>query len=232
MAMGDVAIPDYDGLVVERSSIQALWPKYEWKYDWRIVWLKIKSKLSKADPPMSEPPKETAIPTEQPTVAPETTATEPTLAATTPETTTAISIQVTSSAPENWENLFAIGDDGRSVWLRFLPDTKHYRADTLVLIVYGQKVLLDVPRIRIGAAHAAVDKTVQNAPNQPKTNNGFLATIMVMQQLQAAANLDWVDECVPRYLERVGLSQGGLYQLTEAGEHHAIGMAYDLIRRA
>jgi hypothetical protein len=143
-----------------------------------------------------------------------------------------IEISVTQYAPENWDRLFAIGDDGQSVWLKFLPDTKHYRADTLVLVVYGQKVLRDVHRIKVEAAHSAVEKTVSNAPNQPRTSNTLWAAMIGMQQLGASVNRDWVDECVPLHLERVGLSQGGFYQLTQDGERHAANLAYDLIRRA
>jgi hypothetical protein len=99
-------------------------------------------------------------------------------------------------------------------------------------VVYGQKILRDVSRIEIEAAHAAVEKTVYNAPNRQAVSSGFMSTIMALGQLQAAVNRDWVDQCVPMYLERVGLSKGGFYQLTDDGNRRASGLAYDLIRRA
>ena len=45
LAMGDVTIPDYDGLIIERESVEALWPRYEWKYIWRTLLLSAKAKL-------------------------------------------------------------------------------------------------------------------------------------------------------------------------------------------
>jgi hypothetical protein len=38
--------------------------------------------------------------------------------------------------PQNWERLFLISEDRSSVLLRFLPDTKKYKADALLLIIY------------------------------------------------------------------------------------------------
>jgi hypothetical protein len=236
-----IEIPEYDDAIVERARIEALWCRRDWRYDWPTFQLNLRSawkRMTDKKPNVVESQQSTQPEAPTPASVP----TTPVVAEagigaeTTVETTVSASanaeITVTPAAPDNWDQLFAIGDDGRSVWLKFLPDTKHYRADTLVLIVYGQKVLRNVRRIRVEAAHAAVDKTVHNAPNMPRTSNAFLASILVMQQLKAAANLDWIDDCVPQYLERVGLSRGGFYQLTQDGERHAATLAYDLIRRA
>jgi hypothetical protein len=237
----DVAIPEYDSFIVESTRVRALWRRQDWRYDLPALRLKFRSMLRRMkDQKSNEPQKATGeAPAGPPPAAPVThhvVAEAGIGIETTVETTVSaganVEITVTAAAPENWERLFAIGDDGRSVWLRFLPDTKNYRADTLLLIVYGQKVLRDVSRVRIDAAHAAVEKTVSNAPNRFNTTSGFLTAMMLIGQMQAAANLDWVDKCVPEYLERVGLSQGGFYQLTADGKSRAAGLAYDLIRRA
>jgi hypothetical protein len=236
----EIQIPEYDAAIVERTRVEALWRRRDWRYDLPALRLKFRSMWKRMkDQKSNEPQKATE---EAPAGPPAVPVTHHVVSETgmgletTVETTISAGanaeITVTAAAPDNWEQLFAIGDDGRSVWLKFLPDTKHYRADALLVIVYGQKVLLGTPRIRIEAAHAAVDKTVQNAPNRPRTSNAFLASVLVMRQLTEAANLDWIDECVPQYLERVGLSRGGFYQLTQDGERRAAGLAYDLIRRA
>jgi hypothetical protein len=225
----NVSISEYDDVWTEKRRIEVLWRRRDWQYDWPRLQLNIRSAWKR----MKDAPKPPAVETSQASEAPRAIETSATFAGSgTVQAESSIKISVTPLAPENWERLFVIGDDGRSVWLRFLPDTKHYRADTLVLIVFGQKVLRDVSRLGVEAAHAAVEKTVHNAPNQPKTNIGLIATMIAMQQLGAAINRDWVDECVPLYMQRVGLSQGGFYQLTESGESHAAALAYDLIQRA
>jgi hypothetical protein len=229
MPATNVEIPEYDAAIVEKTRIETLWRQRDWRYDWP----RLRLNLSSAWKRMKDSPKPPAVETSQGSEVPRAAEASATLAgSTTLQAETTIEISVTPLAPENWKRLFVIGDDGRSVWLRFLPDTKHYRADTLLLVVYRQKILRDVPRVRIEAAHAAVEKTVHNAPNQPKTSSGLFASMIVMQHLGAAVNRDWVDECVPFYMQRVGLSQGGFYQLTERGESHAAALVYDLIQRA
>jgi hypothetical protein len=234
-----IAIPEYDHWLVELRAVESLWPRRDWRCDWQTFRLNLRSALNRMtdQKPKVEETQQAEIPTQQSEATaamPEPPKTHSVVASTAigvaTSVTTKIEFAVTPLAPENWEQLFVIGDDGRSVWLKFLPDTKHYRADTLLLIVYGQKVLRDVPRVKVEAAHAAVEKTIQNAPNQPRVG-GFLASVM-MQQFTTAVNRDWVDEYVPSYLERVGLSQGGFYQLTDQGLSHAAALAYDLIRRA
>jgi hypothetical protein len=204
----EIKIPDYDNFILERAAVEALWPRHEWKYYWLTLILKIKAALKRKPRHMPEvEKKEDIIPV---TIEPEVVAALPIETIPPPAPVSApVAITPSPAAPEGWEKLFAVGDDGKSIWLRFLPDTKQYRGDALVLIVYGHKVLRDVTRITVPGAHAAVQKTIDNAPNQPKTTNGFLAAMIAMQRFQSEANIDWVDECVPRYLERVGLSQGG-----------------------
>jgi hypothetical protein len=235
----EVPIPEYDSFIVESARVRALWRRRDWRYDLPALRLKFRSMWRRMkDQKSNEPQKATEEAPAGPSPAAPVTHQVVTEWGVAIESTSnlmasaELKIAVTAAAPENWEQLFAVGDDGRSVWLRFLPDTKNYRADTLLLIVYGQKVLRNVSRVRIDAAHAAVEKTVSNAPNRLNTTSGFLTAMMLLGQMQAAANLDWVDKCVPEYLERVGLSKGGFYQLTADGESRAAGLAYDLIRRA
>jgi hypothetical protein len=230
---GNIAIPDYDNFIVERAAVEALWPRYQWRYYWPTVVLKVKAALKRKPTPMPEPDNKQELVQVQVFDASSIVEATPVVKQEEPEPAAETTpITPTAAAPKYWERLFAVGDDGRSIWLHFMPDTKQDRADALLLIVYGQKVLCGVSRIRIPSAHAAVDKTVSNAPNRFRTSNTIMASLAALSQLQQTVNRDWVDECVPIYLERVGLSQGGFYQLTEEGERRAATLAYDLIRRA
>lgn len=141
-------------------------------------------------------------------------------------------IEVSSDAPENWERLFSIEVDPekntRSLRLNFLPDTKKYKADTLLLVVYGYKVLLDLPKVSVRHAHWLVSYTVNSAPNKPTGGMAWLlGPLSSMHETD-----DYADEYLRSYLERIDLSQGGRYRLTEDGERQARALAYDLIRRA
>src|ERR1700676_885987 len=228
LAMGDVTIPDYDGLIIERESVEALWPRYEWKYIWRTLLLSAKAKLKGTSLQMPELDKKeetTPTPAEPEAIAARTVETIPAIVL----VPAPVVITPSPDAPEGWEKLFAVGDDGRSVWLRFLPDKKSPKADALLLIVYGHKVLLGESRVNMRSAHAAVRKTVDNAPNNYSTSSawsGLIATMVALQQ----ENNDYANEYVGSYLERVGLAQGGMYQLTDFGMQEAIPLARDLIR--
>jgi hypothetical protein len=228
-AGADVSISEYDDVLVEKRRVEILWPRRDWQCDWLTLRLNLRSvwKRMKDQKPIVDQPQAAETPAASPSPSEEVRAPA---AEAQPEP--APNITVTPQAPKDWEQLFVIGDDGKSVWLRFLPDTKSYRADTLVLIVYGHKVLRGVTRIRMGGAHAAVQKTIDNAPHRPTDSNWLSLALGSLQRLQADLNLNYVDECVPLYLERVALSQGGMYQLTKEGETHAATLAYDLIRRA
>lgn len=134
----------------------------------------------------------------------------------------------TPKPPPNWNRLFAIADDKKSVWLQFLPDNKNYKSDTLLLIIYGHKVLLGNTRVHVNAAHIAVSKTISNAPNKPnRTFNQW-----ILGPMAALQDEDYFADQVGSYLKRVALSQGGMYELTPDGEVRARSIAYDLISRA
>ncbi|NVN84635.1 MAG: hypothetical protein HXX15_00990 [Rhodopseudomonas sp.] len=222
------SIPAYDDLLVERDQIEALWPRHDWKLTWITFRLKLAAKLKSASIHMSEVEKK-----EQTAPEPETT-----VAASAAEIVhilapAPVSITPSPDAPEGWERLFAIGDEGKSVWLKFLPDKKSPKAETLVLIVYGYKILLGQECVRERVAYAAVHKTYDNAPNKPHHPlSGILAAVAAMNMQLQEQKEDFAEECVGSYLERVGLSQGGMYTLTKFGLSHAISLANDLIRRA
>ena len=225
--LAGVPIPDYDDFLVERNSIEALWPKYEWKYTWHTIFSSFKSKqknLSLHMPELEKQEVPAPTPSELEVIAAPVVETVQVPAPTV--------IVPSSDAPEGWENLFAIGDDGRSIWLRFLPDTNDEKGDALLLIIYGYKVILNRSRVGINAAHAAVQKTVSVSPS--KTYKGGLAAILGSSSWFTGTILgteDYATKLGGSY-RRVGLSQGGMYELTEYGEREALGLANDLISRA
>lgn len=217
----DVSISEYDDVLVERRRIEFLWPRRDWRCGWltfrlnlRAVWKRMKDdpKTSTNQPEAVPLPPAQDIQTASPELG-------------TPE------IAVTSQAPPDWERLFVIGDDGRSVWLRFLPDTKNEKADTLLLIVYGHKVLLGNNRVGIHSAYAAVQKTVSVSPSKSYAALGALARMNLFSGT-VLDNEDYAAKHLGSSLMRVGLSQGGMYELTEYGERTATGLANDLISRA
>jgi hypothetical protein len=227
---GDIAIPDYDNFIVERTAVEALWPRYQWKYYWPIPILKIKAALKRKPRPMPEIDKKEETPP---------TPTEPKVIATPvaeiipvpiPAPVTVV-ITPSPDAPDGWENLFVIGDDGRSIWLHFLPDTKDEKGDALLLIIYGHKVLLNRNRVNVHSAHAAVQKTVSVSPSKSyKGVNAFLRASWFTGTILDTE--DYASKHIGTSFRRVGLSQGGMYELTEYGEREATGLAHDLIRRA
>ncbi len=131
--------------------------------------------------------------------------------------------------PKDWERLFVVSDDNKSVSLRFLPDTKKYKADTLLLIIYGYKFILGIDRVPVGSAHHNVNKTIDSAPNRP--SRPFSS---ILGPIPAAffSEEDYVSEYLGSGFQRVALSKGGMYELTEYGVTLASSLAYDLISRA
>jgi hypothetical protein len=229
----DIKIPDYDSFIMERATVEVLWPRYQLKYYWPTLVLKIKAALKRKPRPMRDTDKKEETQT-APHAEPEVVA-APVIETISNPVPAPVVITPSPDAPEGWEKLFAVGDDGRSIWLRFLPDNRTYRADTLILIVFGHKVLRGITKVSVGSAHAAVDKTIDNSPGRPFDENPLqraFGSIRLASLMAGSANRDYGDECIPRYLERVGLAQGGKYQLTDEGESRARGLVYDLIRRA
>jgi hypothetical protein len=228
----EVSVPEYDDLVVDRHQLELQWPERSWQYEWHILRLRLKAlfrtmteKKPKESAPQKEAPREISA-------EPLTVASPPPITEAVPVASPVPAVTPSPNAPEGWEKLFSIGDDGRSIWLRFLPDNKTYRADTLVLIVYGHKVLRGLTKVGMRAAHASVDKSIDVAPARPFDDNPWARLAYGGLRGLMPVDKDPSEGCVPSYLERVGLSQGGMYQLTEAGENHARNLAFDLISRA
>jgi hypothetical protein len=96
-------------------------------------------------------------------------------------------------------------------------------------MIYGYKFILGIDRVPVNAAHSAVNKTIDSAPNKPhRPFAAFLGPI-------PAALLpedDYASEYLGSAFRRVALSKGGMYELTEYGITLAYGLARDLIDRA
>jgi hypothetical protein len=136
-------------------------------------------------------------------------------------------LSVQPNAPRDWERLFAVGDDD-TIWLKFLPDTKNYKADTLILILYGYSVLMNFEKVNVRHAHAQVQKTIDGAPNKPgNAMNWLFGPLAALQD-----NYEYADNLLTWALERIDLSQGGRYRLTNSGQDKARTLSSDLISRA
>ena len=128
-----------------------------------------------------------------------------------------------------------VGDEGRSIWLSFLPDTGSPKGDALLLIVYAHKVLLNHDEVSISGAHSAVQKTIDNAPRRsyaPETGSGWLGLMYAAQSARSSSSDNYAESQIGSNLTRVGLARGGYYKMTQTGEQRAAGLGYDLIRRA
>jgi hypothetical protein len=139
--------------------------------------------------------------------------------------------QQSVSAPRepDWSKLFDLTDEGKRVQLRFLPDTENRQDDTVLLVVLGYKVMAGRDRAYAGAVNHEVLRALHEAPNSsvPVPMRGILFMRRVLEH--ADLGRPHVDAGL---LRRVGLAQGGFYELTERGEEDARMMARDLIRRA
>ncbi len=123
-AGADVSISEYDDVWTEKRKVETLWRQRDWRYDWPTYRLNLRLMWERMKDPKAIP--ETAAPADTPsTEQPASVEIQVPVAEVRVEAHSPSVITVTPLAPDNWEQLFAIGDDGRSVWLRFLPDTKH-----------------------------------------------------------------------------------------------------------
>ena len=130
-----------------------------------------------------------------------------------------------SDGSHNWDALYEVNNG--KIRLRFVPDTDKSQTDTLLLVLYGYKLLLSADRVRIAAAHNEVRRALLEAPNR---RTGPLAAL---DSIHLAAPIDFGRAAIDDgYLERVSLSEGGLYRLTADGERYARRLALDLVRRA
>src|SRR6202035_5934764 len=100
-------------------------PRHNLTRDWQTIRLTLKAKLKRPDKQsMPEPSNDEGDSPEQITSATSTVSEPHPVPIPEVEVIAPTSITPTPEAPEGWEKLFAIGDDGRSIWLRFLPDNK------------------------------------------------------------------------------------------------------------
>jgi hypothetical protein len=139
-----------------------------------------------------------------------------------------VSNQQLPKSIEGAEKLFRITNDKSTVSLRFFPDTgPTKRADALLLIIYGYKLLLGIDSVKQSVATFAVNEALASAPNSPVPH--FIAQMYSVMFYDQDYGLEYV-RC--GFLEVIGLSKGGFYRLTPDGETRAEQMAKDSISRA
>jgi hypothetical protein len=138
------------------------------------------------------------------------------------------SFKLLKIVPNGTDKLFRITDRSE-VFLRLFQDTgPTKRADALLLIIYGYKLLLGIDSVKLRVANLAVNEALGTAPNSPVPL--FLNPIF---QSGLGYDHDYGLEYVNcGFLEATGLSKGGFYRLTREGESRAEQLAKDLISRA
>lgn len=129
----------------------------------------------------------------------------------------------------DWGKLYSRSEEGNLIHLRFLPDTSDVAKCTVVLIVYGYKVLMNLDTVSVRIVHNEVRRVQREAPNA-KRFHGALGLYEFTAMLQ---DLDYGQPAIDGgYLRRVRLSEGGAYELTTYGLVIARSTAFDLIERA
>lgn len=113
--------------------------------------------------------------------------------------------------------------------MRFLPDTREQQRDAVLLVVLGHKVMAGRDRAFVGAVNHEAQRALHHAPNSRVLP--VLRDAAFMRSLIQRPDLG-CELVEAGLLRRVGLAQGGFYELTERGEGDARMLARDLIRRA
>lgn len=141
-----------------------------------------------------------------------------------------LTTSATAASEPSWDRLYEIVDPGSAVRLRFLPDTESQKENTILLVVLGYKVMRETNRVDIQTAHAETERVMLEAPNSSIPR--VLAPLYLMS-VSLKSRMDLGQRLISQgYLERVGLSAGGYYELTAGGIEKAESIASDLIRRA
>lgn len=132
------------------------------------------------------------------------------------------------------DKLYATDEEGKLIWLRFLPDTIEERdRDALLLILYGYKAIKGVEPVPRANIRASLRRSCCFEPDEKKsvTSIALALTTFTHPTLVDADKL--AREMMHVYVsEQVQLSKGGAYQLLPKGEEKALWLARDLIRRA
>lgn len=128
----------------------------------------------------------------------------------------------------DWGELYELSDEGKHVRLGFLPDTQEQQDDTLLLVVLGYKVMKGQDRVSVFAAHHETQRAIYDAPNSPISP--ILKPTLLVKRYTEIPDFGRgpVDNGL---LARVGMAQGGFYELTAEGETRARMLAHDMIAR-
>jgi hypothetical protein len=127
-----------------------------------------------------------------------------------------------------WGKLL-IDDKGKTLRLRFLPDTKTQSQDASILVLFGYKAIFGFDEVNSSVLNWEVKRALRECPNRPNPMHYWL-TGDVYRQL---ADIDYGTSLKDKgYAERIRLSEGGFLRLTKEGERIGLSLAHDAIRRA
>lgn len=143
-----------------------------------------------------------------------------------------VSSVITSvNAIDGWEKLYEEYNTANreEFRLRFLPDTDDRASDALLLICYGYKIIKKKEPLSVKFVNSQIEYLLQHAPNTRESPIYRVSNAVAF----ALSDRDFGKTCVSQgTIERIGLSKGGFYRLTNWGEEKATNLARDLIGRA
>jgi hypothetical protein len=130
-----------------------------------------------------------------------------------------------------WQKLYEEyeANGNTEIRLRFLPDTHEQIANTLLLICYGYKVLRGYDSVNSSFVNSQIDYLLNYAPNSLRRKSPFDG---LDRAFRSVATVDYGRSAIGLFLDRVGLSEGGRYMITDFGTERAREVALDMIRRA
>jgi hypothetical protein len=131
--------------------------------------------------------------------------------------------------------LFAVNTRDRTVWLKFLPDDPmHKGADTLLIILYGYKKIFGIERVRTAAVDLSLraSRLIKPKPSEDRIAIFRTASLFEAPEYMTADEIFHHERGIYSNVEKLGLSHGGFYRLTDWGYDMAETKINDLLERA
>ena len=127
--------------------------------------------------------------------------------------------------------LFGMTEE-KSLFLKYLPDTKQLHQDTVLLILLGYKLLRNLDEISTDHMTWCLEKS---GCRRPRPSSPFLAVALQLQDVRPLEAAEVAQPCIENgYIIKTGLSRraNGYLRLTQGGANQAADLMADLIRRA
>jgi hypothetical protein len=133
---------------------------------------------------------------------------------------------------ERLKTLFAINQEKRFLWLKYLPDAPQSKAsDTIMALLFGYKEIFGVTEVRKTVLNWSV---AESKYGESKPINDLMSIAVLFGKLQNkdADELFYNSPELVGNVKKHGLARGGVYSLTENGYGNAHAIVMDLIQRA